>query len=183
MLGEKLLDPDRIESANESLPGLGFFPMETVFTPDKKTERVAGQALGWPIKYAQAEPMQSSNLSIEGYEIHMGRSSFIHATEHPMTIGIARGEPAGRTVHQEGARSANGKVWGTYIHGILHNDEFRRNWLNAIRESKGWLPLAGELRFNEQREAEFDRLAEHVRRFTDMQAIYAIMNFSEEADQ
>ncbi|WP_239613593.1 cobyric acid synthase [Cohnella mopanensis] len=183
MLGQQLRDPNRIESDNESLPGLGFFPMETVFATDKKTERVSGQAVGWLLSNEQAaNDSERTSFLIEGYEIHMGRTSFLLETEHPMTVGILRGtteEPP----HQEGARSTDGKVWGTYIHGIMHNDEFRRNWLNAIRVDKGLTPLAVELRFNLLRKAEFDRLADHVRQHINLQLVYKIMNPNEEADQ
>lgn len=170
MLGERLLDPDGIESAHRILPGLGIFPMETVFASDKRTERVAGHAQGWD---SQVE-------MIEGYEIHMGRTSFTRDVEHPMNIGHVRETAETPSLHQEGARSEDGKVWGTYIHGILHNDAFRRNWLNAIRSSKDWAPLANELNFNKLREAEFNRLADHVRKHMDMQKVYEIMNSNEE---
>ena len=40
----------------------------------------------------------------------------------------------------DGAVALDGRVWGTYIHGILHNDDFRRAWLNRIRTHKGLSP-------------------------------------------
>lgn len=64
------------------------------------------------------------------------------------------------------------------MHGILHNDEFRRDWLNAIRRSKGWPPVVGELIYSRLREEEFDRLADHVRRHLDVRKLYEIMNES-----
>lgn len=173
MLGERLMDPEGIESSNLSLAGLGFFPLDTVFTSEKRTERVAGMASGWLVHEAEAPGMSTNSIAIEGYEIHMGRTTFTGKVHHPMSIGNT-------SLHQEGARSEDGRIWGTYIHGILHNDDFRRNWLNAVRVSKGWSEIAGKLKFNELREAEFDRLAEHTRRHLNMSKIYEIMNISEE---
>jgi adenosylcobyric acid synthase len=176
MLGERLLDPEEIESNNKNIPGLGIFPMETVFTSDKRTERVVGQARGWePEKPMNRDPVV---VPIEGYEIHMGRTHFTREVEHPMRISTARAAESDTSFHQEGARSEDGRAWGTYIHGILHNDALRRSWLNGIRASKGWSPLASELNFNQLREAEFDRLAEHVRNHLNLQRIYEIMNES-----
>jgi len=174
MLGEQLLDPEGIESAHPILPGLALFPMETVFASDKKTVRVAGSASGWSSDEGAAPGCGLKTFDIEGYEIHMGKSSFTEFVEHPMMIASIKGQ-AQEVLHPEGARSADGRLLGTYIHGILHNDAFRRDWLNAIRAAKGWLPLAGELNFNRLRESEFDRLADHVRRHTDMRRIYRIL--------
>jgi adenosylcobyric acid synthase len=78
--------------------------------------------------------------------------------------------------------SADGKIWGTYVHGILHNDELRRAWINGIRADKGWPPLPVGLRFKGRREAAFDRLADHVRRHLDMDRIYAMMERKRKGD-
>ncbi|TVY04362.1 cobyric acid synthase [Cohnella terricola] len=181
MLGERLLDPEGIESANPSLPGLALFPMETVFASDKKTVRVAGSANGWSRDEGEVSGDGLKAFDIEGYEIHMGKSSFTDIVEHPMTISSVKGQ-ASEELHPEGARSADGRLWGTYIHGILHNDAFRRDWLNAMRSAKGWTPLEAELDFNRLRESEFDRLAEHVRRHTDMRGIYRILEQGSEVN-
>jgi adenosylcobyric acid synthase len=180
MLGERLSDPEGVESEQGSLPGLGIFPMETVFARDKRTERVAGRATGWGSR-ADSPEREPARIGIEGYEIHMGRTTFLRQVEHPMDIATVRndtGEP--NALHAEGARTEDGRVWGTYIHGILHNDDFRRDWLNAVRMGKGWEPLAGGLAFNRLREDEFDRLADHVRRHVDVDMLYRMMNLETE---
>ncbi|WP_391573139.1 cobyric acid synthase [Cohnella sp.] len=176
MLGERLNDPDRIESAHMSLPGLAVFPLETTFGQDKVTERVSGRAQGWGEGTAGSGAERQATFEIEGYEIHMGRTVFTGPVAHPFSlVSAAAGEGA---PYLEGARSPNGRAWGTYVHGILHNDEFRRDWLNAIRRSKGWSPVAGELIYSRLREEEFDRLADHVRRHLDVRKLYEIMNES-----
>jgi adenosylcobyric acid synthase len=166
MMGKRLLDPERIESDTEELPGIGLFPAETTFTPDKRTERVAGTV----------ELPGKGKLDVDGYEIHMGRTAFLGPIRQPFSIRVHDAPDSEDSYHPDGAVSADGKVWGTYMHGILHNDELRRFWINEIRSDKGWSPFAGELKFMSKREAAFDRLADHVRQHLDMERIYAMMN-------
>lgn len=171
MMGERLLDPLGVESEYVELDGLGVFPAETTFAAEKRTERVVGSFRGWG-----NEPPDDSReeaCPIDGYEIHMGETRFTGAVRHPFQLRIERAAAA--EPYAEGAASADGKLWGTYVHGILHNDAFRRRWLNDIRAAKGWPAAAGTLRFRERREAAFDRLAEHVRHHLDMVRIYEMM--------
>jgi adenosylcobyric acid synthase len=32
----------------------------------------------------------------------------------------------------DGAHSADGRVWGCYLHGLFHNDQFRVAWLQSL---------------------------------------------------
>lgn len=167
MLGERLVDPQRLESDREETRGLGLFPMETVFHADKRTVRVEGFSV-------PEEAACGLRLPVEGYEIHMGRTSFRAPVRQPFLIREAGLREAG-DCHRDGAISEDGAVWGTYVHGILHNDELRREWLNRLRAAKGWEPLPVSLRFNERREAAFGRLAAHVRAHLDMTRIYEMI--------
>jgi adenosylcobyric acid synthase len=166
MLGRTLLDPDRLESNLYELSGLGLLPTETIFTPDKRTVQVQGTSH----LYAQGE-----GDAIDGYEIHMGRTRFLEPAMHPFQIRNGPDEAE----HGDGAMSADGRVWGTYLHGILHNDDFRRAWLNRVRSSKHLAPLVAELRYKERREAAFDRLAAHVREHLDMKLVYEMMELKQ----
>ncbi|WP_409344780.1 cobyric acid synthase [Paenibacillus sp. MBLB4367] len=167
MLGRTLYDPHRVESSHESVTGLRLIPAETTFAQDKKTERVTGFADGW-------RPTDES-LPIEGYEIHMGETRFTEPVNHPFRVGLERDSDAERSLHPEGCISEDGKVWGTYVHGILHNDALRRDWLNRLRADRGWEPLVCSLFYREKRDMAFDRLADHVRSHLDMPRIYAMM--------
>lgn len=170
MMGERLLDPELVESDRPETAGLGLFPTETVFTSDKRTVR----AEGWTQLYGNQEgiPPQEERYPIHGYEIHMGRTHFLQPVEHPFQLL----DPDGGTgVHTDGAVTGDGKCWGTYVHGILHNDDFRRAWLNELRLSRGLEPAPAELRFQARREAAFDRLADHVRSHLDMERLYEMM--------
>ncbi|MUT64852.1 cobyric acid synthase [Paenibacillus sp. NEAU-GSW1] len=166
MMGDRLLDPDGVESDLPELAGLGLFPMETVFAKDKTTERVTGSVT---IGFDGAE------AAVEGYEIHMGRTTFTQPVTQPFRIRPSRLEDEPEMYHSDGAISEDGRVWGTYMHHIFHNDRFRHNWLNGVRRSKG-LPLSeSETPFGLLREQSFDRLADHVRKHVDMAAIYKML--------
>lgn len=82
----------------------------------------------------------------------------------------------------EGACTEDGRVWGTFIHGIFHNDDFRRHWLNGIRSDKGLEPVEAALRFRERREAAFGRLAGLARQHLDIGRIYRMTGLREEED-
>ncbi|MGF9714608.1 cobyric acid synthase [Paenibacillus naphthalenovorans] len=168
MLGCRLLDPELVESNQPELRGLGLFPTETVFAREKRTV----QAQGTTGLYAR----QGQRFPITGYEIHMGQTSFLEPVEHPFLLLPAADdtEPAA-----DGVVNGDGRRFGTYVHGILHNDDFRRAWLNRIRESKGLEPVPAELRFQERREAAFDRLAAHVRQHLDMDRLYEMIDRKE----
>ncbi|MEK8127015.1 cobyric acid synthase [Paenibacillus filicis] len=172
MLGQRLLDPELVESDRPELPGLGLLPTETVFAADKRTVRVEGSTR----LYAE----QDAHYPVTGYEIHMGRTSFLEPVEpaftlEPDAVSSSASAGSGEALIQDGVVTQDGKLWGTYLHGVLHNDDFRRAFLNRIRAGKGWAPLQAELRFQEQREAAFDRLAEHVRSSLDMTRLYEMI--------
>lgn len=158
MLGRKLLDPDKLESNETEYFGLGVFPTITTFEQTKKTVRITGTSTLY-----SNEPK-----SIDGYEIHMGQTYFEEEVNQPFVID---GLP-------EGASVDGGRIWGTYIHGILHNDDLRRQWLNYLRLSKGLEPLDATLRFREKRENAFDRLALELRKHLDLKRIYTMIGLS-----
>ncbi|MCA0754142.1 cobyric acid synthase [Paenibacillus sp. N4] len=177
MLGARLLDPLHVESESEVIEGFGVFPFEVTFAEEKRTERIEG--------FAQLTGDKAS-LPITGYEIHMG---VVHDTDgdvsvhRPFRIRNEREGDAADAVREyipEGAAAPDGRIWGTFVHGILHNDDFRRDWLNDIRESKGLRRLPAALRFQERREQAFDRLAGHVRAHLNLSRIYELLGLREE---
>jgi adenosylcobyric acid synthase len=79
---------------------------------------------------------------------------------------------AGTGPYLDGARLGNGRVWGTYIHGVFDADGFRRNFLGAARKAKGY---ARPGRVNFDTDKEFDKLACLVRRNLNMKLLYEII--------
>ncbi|MFS1511617.1 cobyric acid synthase [Chengkuizengella sp. SCS-71B] len=171
MMGEKLLDPHHFESDVSELNGMGLFPTETTFIQNKRTERVEGTTLlhfNDQIHFKHSDP-----IKIEGYEIHMGTTLFLQPVQHAFQIRLAGNYE--HSFHNDGVVSDNGKVIGTYIHGILDNDVFRRNWLNNVRIHKGWTELKETISYKNKREEAFDRLADHVRLYLNMEKVYQII--------
>ncbi|MFD2670294.1 cobyric acid synthase [Marinicrinis sediminis] len=165
MMGQTLLDPLGTESDRTEMQGLGLFAMETTFTPDKRTEQIIGKA-----EFAEGR------FPVEGYEIHMGRSRFLEPVRQPFCIRRQAEPDQKEAYHADGAMTENGRVWGTYIHGIFHNDDLRRQWLNMLRQEKGLNVHQHSSSYRQRREASFDRLAEQVRKHVDLKRLYESMH-------
>ena len=119
---------------------------------------------------------------VSGYEIHMGEVVFEGDCLKPFVLAEADTSGARGSRYAEGAASPDGRVWGTFLHGVFHNDDFRRGWLNRLREAKGLRPIEDGCRFGERREAAFDRLAGHVRAHLDMDFVYRLLGSGGRAD-
>ena len=152
MLGERLCDPQGVEApAGAEVPGLGLLPITTTFTTEKSTRRVSGRVAGAAGIWSAA-----AGAAVEGYEMHMGQSE--GPVEPFLTID-------GRA---DGAISAGGRVAGTYVHGLFHNDALRAALLKGLGRT-GATPQTFD------REREFDRLAQHVRSHLDMERVRAMI--------
>jgi adenosylcobyric acid synthase len=127
MLGQRICDPEHVESSRDQIEGLGFFPTETLFLAEKATYQIHAQVIGktaWLADVAECD--------LQGYEIHMGR------TDNPSTwlkIDLRNGM---RCEILDGSITADGKVWGCYLHGLFANTAFRHAWLASL----GWAPAS-----------------------------------------
>ncbi|KEO81794.1 cobyric acid synthase [Tumebacillus flagellatus] len=156
MLGDVLHDPDGVESVHPQVAGLGLLPLETTFLAEKKTVRNRGRLL--------AASFQEHE--VEGYEIHLGR------TERRAGSAFLQFESG----EEDGAVSADGRVFGTYLHGLFQNRAFTRDFLNSLRVQKGFAPLTGEIETeSERREKSYAALAAHLRRHVDVERMYRII--------
>jgi len=148
MLGRTIADPEGVEGPAGTVPGLGLLAVDTELTADKTTVSVAGRHV------ASGEP-------IAGYEIHLGR------TEGP---DCARPlvEVAGRP---DGATSSNGRIAGTYVHGLFGSDGFRRAFLATLGA-----PVS-DLAYESEVEAALDGLAAHLEKHVDIDRILTIAGY------
>ncbi len=103
ILGERILDPDGVESAERDVAGLGLLPIVTRFSRDKITRPVRLQ-LGDGLPLLDA----AGGRLADGYEIHCGRVERRGARP----FGFAGGEAEGAVV---------GCVAGTLVHGLFEN--------------------------------------------------------------
>lgn len=150
MLGKTLLDPDAIEGSGSIESGLGLLDIETTFVPSKKTVQVTGQL--------------ASGDEVSGYEIHLGRSIRLGHTRSFIQLHDGR---------EDGAIGYEGRIIGTYLHGIFHNRLFTRKYFNAIRAQKGLNVLPLDVKSDaEQRDEAYEMLDRHVRQRMKMNIIY-----------
>ena len=162
MLGNMVLDPNRVESGIEQAAGLGLLDVVTTMLKEKQTHQVEAQLLP-----AGQEVASGCGAAITGYEIHMGESVLGAGARPFASIGRRSG---GEACIEDGAVSQDGRVFGTYLHGIFDNHGFRTAFLNRIRRANG-MPEQAEMAPVED---PFDLLATHMEKHLDMQRIFEI---------
>lgn len=150
MLGRSIADPHGLESADKTMAGLSLLELETVLAPEKTLTRKQGIHL-------------RSGCAVHGYEIHHGQSR----SKSPPLLHLDREEEAG-------ACSADGRVWGSYLHGIFDADRFRRWFIDELRRDVHLLPLE-RVCAPYDLEPALDRLADLVRSQLDMDRVYSLL--------
>lgn len=138
MLGRSIADPEIVEAGGE-VDGLGLLDVTTRLTTSKTTQVREAESL-------EIEPQRC--LKVRGYFVHMGRTTGQGVRRcfllRPRNGVIGRSE-SGEDEGTDGAVNDNGKIWGTYLHGIFGLSGFRRAWINRIRARKGLTPLPDEI--------------------------------------
>lgn len=167
MLGLKVMDPFHIESSLESVPGLALLNAITTINPEKTIAQVKGKVLAKERTYGYSD-------ELTGYEIHHGETELLEDTEPFMEITQRGGI---KCKVYDGAISHDGRIWGTYLHGIFDNDQFRIAFVNHIRKIKALTPIheSRGYSFNYNKQVQYDLLAQEVRKSLDIDKIYQIM--------
>ncbi|MGF1620529.1 MAG: cobyric acid synthase [Rhodomicrobiaceae bacterium] len=146
MLGQSVADPDGVEGTPGVHPGLALLDVETVLAGDKRVRPVAGSEV-------------ASGLPVSGYEIHLGRTSGA-GTQRPW-LNI-EGE-------RDGALSADGRIMGSYVHGLFQSDAFRRAFVERLGA-----PADARLSYGNVIETTLDQLADHLEMHLDVDRILDI---------
>jgi adenosylcobyric acid synthase len=145
MLGKRVSDPDGIEGSPGRTRGLGLLDVTTVMTPEKSLTRVIA---------VHADTIQP----IDAYEIHIGR-----------TKGRDCRRPFARVDgKREGAVSADGRVHGSYLHGLFASDAFRGAFLARLGIA------ASDECYREKVESALDALAEHIEQHLDVEGLFEL---------
>ncbi len=145
MLGRSVADPQGVEGDPGETPGLGLLDVTTVMHPEKRLTRVRARH-------------SDSGLELDGYEIHVGR-----------TTGADCARPfAFVEDHPEGATSVDGRVTGTYLHGLFRDDAFRRHMLEQ------WGAEPSGLSHRAAIETTLDALADHIEAHLDVDGLLAL---------
>ncbi len=146
MLGTRIADPHGLEGPPGEAAGLGLLAVETVLTPHKRLTNVEGEVV-------------ADRSAVRGYEMHMGVTTGPDAARPMLRLQQGR---------SEGAVSADGRVSGSYLHGLFAADIARRRLL-------GRLGLAAAPRDHEAGvEAALDALAAHLERHVDIDRLLAV---------
>ncbi|HSD93119.1 MAG TPA: cobyric acid synthase [Methyloceanibacter sp.] len=132
MLGGAIHDPRGIEGPAGTADGLGLLEVETTLADDKRLE--------------QAEGTTADGAPFSGYEMHMG-----------VTEGPDCARPFARLADgtQDGAVSRDGRVIGTYLHGLFADDRQRGAWLARFGSSSA-------VAYDALVEDTLDKLAAHL---------------------
>jgi len=160
MLGGIIHDPQGIEGNPGDTPGLGLLDVETILCSDKTLTRTAGT---WA----------ATGQRVDGYEIHMGRTRPRGAPSPVLRITSRNAQAVDDT---DGQRSSDGHLWGTYLHGLFDEIDFRHHFLRKLRPD-----LADELgdltaeTLAAFRDRQYELLAEHFETHLDMKKLCEIV--------
>ncbi len=156
ILGKQIRDPRGIESPERELEGLGLLDVVTSFARKKVLIQVVGSH-------------RESGCPIEGYQVHMGRTRA--GSDASPLLQVQK--PDCSMQWAEGASSADGRIFGTYVHGLFDTARFRRTFLNRLRARRGWAPL--DVQTERTLDQMVDDVADFVARHVDLAGVEAII--------
>src|SRR6185295_11853645 len=122
MLGTTILDPYHVESDERAVNGLGLLKAVTVFAQRKVVVQVTGVH-------------RASGCGVRGYEVHMGRTE----TADVPLLNVRTADQ--QEWRPDGSIGRDGRILGSYVHGLFDEAPFRRVFLNGLRIARGWATL------------------------------------------
>ncbi|MBA5850967.1 cobyric acid synthase [Clostridium sp. cel8] len=156
ILGNSIKDPYGVESDSEKIQGMKLLDVDTILEKQKVTTRVKAK---------------NKDISVYGYEIHMGICKY---GKRAMPLFKIVDKNGNKVNLDDGAVNLKGNIMGTYIHGVFDSPDFREYILNKVRIEKG-LQTQKSLDYRKFREEQIDKLADIVRKNIDMKFIYQII--------
>jgi adenosylcobyric acid synthase len=81
----------------------------------------------------------------------------------------------------DGCSVTDGRIFGSYLHGIFDDDNFRQAFLSAARAFRKLDSLVVVNHWKQKREESLNRLADTVRRSLDMPSVFAWAGLTYEA--
>ncbi|MBF1333109.1 MAG: cobyric acid synthase [Leptotrichia sp.] len=172
MMGQKIMDPEKIESDLKEISGLGLLDIETVMKSDKTTTQYKNI-----VKNVSGILSGTEGMEIKGYEIHQGYSYPVNEKneENNNSENILKNDTACLFGDENLKGTVKDNVAGTYIHGIFDNSEFTSHFLNEVRKLKGLDRIDENFSYSDYKNREYDKLAEVLRENIDIKKIYEIM--------
>ena len=161
MMGQKIMDPQNMESNLKEISGLDLLDIETVMETVKTTTQYKNK-----IKNAQGILSGTEDIEISGYEIHQGYSYPVNEEKTEIKCIFDDKKLKG---------AVKGNIVGTYIHGIFDNSKFTSHFLNEVRKRKGLDKKEENFSFSEYKNKEYDKLAQILRENVNIEKIYEII--------
>lgn len=159
MLGSKISDLDKVEEGG-TLRGMELLPMETCLKKEKTRTQIGGT-------FGKLEGIFSnlSHLPVKGYEIHMG-DTLIQGKKHLLSLENNRVDG-----------TWTGNVYGSYLHGIFDEGELAWKVVEALAKKKNVILEKNQsIDYQAFKETQYDLLAENMRAYMDMDAVYEMLN-------
>ena len=144
MLGRSIADPDGIEGAPGRVDGLGHLDVHTVMQPHKRLVLSNAQDI-------------ATGAPLSGYEIHLGETTGPDCARAWLKVGE----------RSDGATSEDGRIRGTYLHGLFGNDTFRAAYLSGLGASSALL-------YDGTVERTLDALAAHLETHLDLDLMVSL---------
>ncbi|WP_083097895.1 cobyric acid synthase [Pseudophaeobacter leonis] len=144
MLGKTIDDPHGVEGTPGKVAGLGLLDVHTVMSDEKRVTLTTATS-------------RDGDLPVSGYEIHMGRTTGPDCSRAWLQVGA----------RAEGAASADGRVLGSYLHGLFSSDPFRARFLSSLGYDSHSQYDAGV-------EQTLDALADHLEQHIDLELLLSL---------
>ena len=144
MLGKTIDDPHGVEGNPGKVAGLGLLDVHTVMSDEKRVTLTTATS-------------RDGDLPVSGYEIHMGRTTGPDCRRAWLQVGA----------RAEGAASADGRVLGSYLHGLFSSDPFRARFLSSLGYDSRSHYDAGV-------EQALDALADHLEHHIDLELLLSL---------
>ncbi|MBR6404067.1 MAG: cobyric acid synthase [Eubacterium sp.] len=158
MLGQEICDPSNVEGGG-SITGLCLLPLKTILKDEKHRSQTEGEFVEPTGVFAELKGTKYS-----GYEIHMGETVVLEEMKslHEFT--------------SSNSGYCSGNIYGTYVHGIFDESNIVKVIVRILASIKGVdLSLDSVMDHKSLKEKEYDRLADVLREYMDMDYIYNIM--------
>ena len=124
---------------------------------------LAGKMQGFD--YWDVLPGQGKNIRVEGYEIHMGQTTVLDEGGGALFLSSDSCEK-----EQAGLAAGDGRVWGTYLHGLFDNDELRDNFLSWVK-GENCPEHSAQFLYKQFKERNYDILADAVEKHVNVSYI------------
>lgn len=162
MLGTEISDPYHTEGDMKAAQGLGALNVKTILARDKVTRQALASLYDGPL------PGNENPPQFAGYEIHLGETALGEGVK-PLFRLQRTGDDE---VISDGAVACDGKIMGTYLHGLFDSVDGLRWILNHWRQLRHKDPLCEVVDPKAERERRYDALADHFRRHLNLDLIY-----------